>query len=136
MAGRSLAPLFRGEAAPARGAPLFWEHEGNRAVRQGKWKLVRAGTGLWELYDVEKDRVELNDLANANPARVESMDSLWGAWADANFVRREPPTGFWRQTGDESGRGPGVGRAKDALGRPASRRPVLTAFPYPIPISD
>lgn len=134
MAGRSLAPLFRGEAASARGAPLFWEHEGNRAVRQGKWKLVSAGAGAWELYDMEKDRVELNDLANANPARVKSMDSLWGAWADANFVRREPPTALWTRPGAESGREPGMPRAKDALGRPASRRPVLKAFLYPMPV--
>lgn len=61
--------------------PLFWEHEGNRAVRQGKWKLVARAQGKWELYDLEADRTELKDLAAADPARVASLAEFYDAWA-------------------------------------------------------
>jgi arylsulfatase len=81
MEGRSLAPVFRGRTRDAREA-LFWEHEGNRAVRQGRWKLVsRFKPGTWELYDVEKDRTETNDLAALEPGRVKKMSTLYDAWA-------------------------------------------------------
>ena len=43
--------------------PIFWEHESNRAVRDGKWKLVAKADQPWELYDMEKDRTEMHDLA-------------------------------------------------------------------------
>ena len=46
---------------------LYWEHEGNRAVRDGKWKLVSRHPDRWELYDMEADRSELNDLAAREP---------------------------------------------------------------------
>ena len=42
---------------------MFWEHEGNAAVRIGKWKLVRNYPRPWELYDMDADRTELHDLA-------------------------------------------------------------------------
>jgi arylsulfatase A-like enzyme len=83
--GRSLTPILRGESPAAREA-IYWEHEGNRAVRQGKWKLVSKWQppedGRWELYDMEADRTEMNDLAASMPDRVESMSALWQAWAD------------------------------------------------------
>ena len=44
---------------------MFWEHEGNAAVRIGKWKLVKRYPRAWELYDMDADRTELNDLASA-----------------------------------------------------------------------
>jgi arylsulfatase len=78
--GRSLRPLLQGAArTPARA--LFWEHEGNRAVREGKWKLVARHKGDWELYDVEADRTELTDLAAKNPAQVKAMAAKYEAWA-------------------------------------------------------
>jgi len=52
---------------------LFWEHEGNRAVLDGKWKLVANMGQPWELCDLEADRVELKNLAKAHPDRVETM---------------------------------------------------------------
>ncbi len=44
---------------------LFWEHEGNHAVREGKWKLVSRFPNSWELYDMERDGWGMHDLADA-----------------------------------------------------------------------
>jgi len=61
---------------------IFWEHEGNRAVRAGQWKLVaKEPAGKWELYNIEKDRSELHDLAAQEPERVKSMTAQWEAYA-------------------------------------------------------
>ena len=66
----------------SREAPLYWEHEGNRAVRVGDWKLVsKRSVGEWELYDLSKDRSELHDLAEAQPERVKAMAARWHMWA-------------------------------------------------------
>lgn len=82
MEGVSLVKAMRGQQVD-RPSPIFWEHEGNRAVREGKWKLVAKGIdGKWELYDMETDRTELHDLANANPDRVKEMTTAWQAWAE------------------------------------------------------
>ncbi|MHC4568526.1 MAG: arylsulfatase, partial [Planctomycetota bacterium] len=67
MEGRSLVPAF--DSKPIEREAIYWEHEGNRAVRQGKWKLVSRHPGEWELYDLEADRTELNDLAQKHPAK-------------------------------------------------------------------
>ena len=67
LEGQSLAPAFARDVAER--PPMFWEHEGNAAVRIGKWKLVRNYPGPWELYDMEADRTELHDLAAA-PSRA------------------------------------------------------------------
>lgn len=78
--GRSLLPAFGGKSV-ARGA-LYWEHEGNRAIREGKWKLVALDPGgEWELYDMEKDRTEMHNLAPSEPARVRRMAAKWEDWA-------------------------------------------------------
>jgi arylsulfatase A-like enzyme len=80
MEGRSLAPAFAGK--PIDREALFWEHEGNRALRVGGWKLVaRDPRGPWELYDLGKDRTEMHDLADAQPDRAKGMASLWETWA-------------------------------------------------------
>ena len=86
LPGHSLRPLFARDGAVA-AYPLFWEHEGNRAIRDGKWKLVAKGArGAWELYDMSLDRAETNDLAEQQPARVENMAAQWEKWARANDV--------------------------------------------------
>ena len=79
LEGASLAPLFAAEQASR--PPMFWEHEGNAAVRMGKWKLVRKFPGPWELYDMDADRTELNDLAARHPERVAEMAAQYDAWA-------------------------------------------------------
>jgi arylsulfatase A-like enzyme len=77
--GRSLLPALHGE--PAEPRRLFFEHEGNRAVRDGRWKLVARKGRPWELYDIDADRSELHDLASAQPGRVAELVGLWDAWA-------------------------------------------------------
>ncbi len=57
---------------------LWWQHEGNRAIRVGDWKLVAAGEeGKWELYDLSVDRTETKDLAEEQPGRVKDMARRW-----------------------------------------------------------
>ena len=80
MEGRTLGPALRG-AGPRPARALYWEHEGNRAVREGDWKLVSKYPGEWELYNLREDRTELRNLAGAQPARVREMAGKWEAWA-------------------------------------------------------
>ena len=90
MQGKSLVPAFEGEPLN-RSQPIFWEHEGNRAIRIDNWKLVsRVNRNLrftekdidqWELYDLNQDRTEMHNLAFKYPERVKKMASLWKEWA-------------------------------------------------------
>src|SRR5665213_1540264 len=78
--GVSLMPAFEGKPLPAR--QIFWEHEGNRAMRDGKWKLVaKYPAGRWELYDMDADRTEMHDMAATEPQRLSEMREKWEAWA-------------------------------------------------------
>ena len=86
MEGTSLRPTFDG-ASIDRQTPLYWEHEGNRAIRVGQWKLVSKYPGDWELYDIESDRTETVDLAKTHSTRVQEMSELWEAWADRVGVK-------------------------------------------------
>lgn len=79
-AGRSLAPIFDGKTREPH-PRLCWEHEGNRAIREGNWKLVATTKGKWELYDLEADRTELHDLAQENPKKAEDLNAAWERWA-------------------------------------------------------
>lgn len=81
LEGVSLRPAFAGREL-ARTRPLVWEHEGNRAVRDGHWKLVAKRGRPWELYDLDVDRSEMHDLAAAQPERVRAMAATWQAWAE------------------------------------------------------
>ncbi len=92
MAGVSLRPLFSGNPL-GRPQPIFWEHEGNRAVRAGKWKLVGKENRPWELYDMERDRTELHDLAAAQPEKVQELSAQWETYAARSDVL---PLGTWR----------------------------------------
>jgi arylsulfatase A-like enzyme len=81
LEGKSLRTIVEGKKRKEHDA-LFWEHEGNRAVRQGKWKLVAKNNQPWELYDLEADRTEMHDLASANRKKVHEMEAIYSAWAD------------------------------------------------------
>jgi arylsulfatase len=84
MEGESFLPLARGDLEWRRSRTVFWEHEGNRAVRSpgdGRWKLVRKFPGEWELYDMHADRTELHDLTAAEPDRARELAAAWDEWA-------------------------------------------------------
>lgn len=101
-----LGALQQGEAVQR--PPMFWEHEGNAAVRIGKWKLVRKYPDPWELYDMEADRTELNDISAQHPDRVKDMLAQYDAWAkrcgvipreriDALLSAQNVGTAFWER---------------------------------------
>jgi arylsulfatase len=117
MEGVSLRPVFTGGAI-ARAQPLFWEHEGNRAVRAGNWKLVSTYPGEWELYDMAADRVERNNVAAAHRDIVEKLGAAWDAWAKRANVDPWPGPALlpW---GDNAPRG---GRGAPARGAPQPGR--------------
>lgn len=69
---------------------LFFEHQGNRAVRHGRWKLVALDDQPWELYDFNNDRTEMNDLAKSYPLKVKELAGKWDTWAAANQVTPLP----------------------------------------------
>jgi arylsulfatase len=86
MEGISLVPAMKGKKVK-RINPIFWEHEGNRAMRSGDWKLVSAYDyaakkfKTWELYDLKNDRSELDDLSSRNPEQKEKMILQFGEWS-------------------------------------------------------
>lgn len=85
LEGLSLVPTFTGQALNRHA--IYWEHEGNRAVRRGDLKLVAKGkTADWELYDLSQDRCELRDLAARQPQVVEELATLWDAYAQRTNV--------------------------------------------------
>ncbi len=92
MEGVSLAPAFKGDALQ-RKQPIFFEHEGNQAIRDGKWKLVKLPKRDWELYNLEEDRSELHDLAAEQAERVKAMSEAWLGWAKRADVLRPVKSG-------------------------------------------
>ncbi len=78
--GVSLVPIFDDQDNDKEF--LIWEHEGNCAVRKGKWKLVCRHPNPWELFDIEADRSELNDLYSENPDVTEELETIYSAWAE------------------------------------------------------
>lgn len=81
LEGESFCPLLRGENRE-RENPIMWEHEGNRAIRSGDWKLVRQHPSRWELYNMQEDRTELVDLAGKCKKQVKEMEDQYTGWAD------------------------------------------------------
>lgn len=100
--GLSLVPAF--ENKPLNRSALYWEHEANRAIRVGKWKLVSKGQLFdggygtwkkyaqekWELYDMEMDRSELNDISEQHPELVKELAEKWQAKAISTHVYPYP----------------------------------------------
>jgi arylsulfatase len=85
MQGVSLRPAFEGKPL-ARTQPIFWEHEGNKAVRDDKWKLVRRHREPWALFDMEADRTEQRDLIRQQPELAAKLEAAWNEWAQRSFV--------------------------------------------------
>ncbi|TWT79271.1 Arylsulfatase [Planctomycetes bacterium CA13] len=90
MEGKSLIPAFQGK--PIDREAIYWEHEGNRAVRVGDMKLVAKGkNGKWELYNIAKDRSEQNDLSSEMPEKQKELAALWDTYAErANVLPLSP----------------------------------------------
>ncbi len=84
--GESLVPLLAGKTWE-REQPIFWEHEGNSAIRLGQWKLVRRHGHDWELYDMEADRTELTDLRARNGDLAADLLREYDGWAASIGVR-------------------------------------------------
>jgi arylsulfatase A-like enzyme len=89
MEGVSLRPAFANKSL-GRKSPLFFEHDGSRAVRDGRWKLVGKRGGEWELYDIETDRTELNDLAKRRPDKARELAARWDEWASRTHALPRP----------------------------------------------
>ena len=88
--GESLLRVFD-DGIWSRDKPMFWEHEGNCAVRMGEWKLVRECWSAWELYNMNEDRTELNDLSVGNRDLVRKMSGMYESWASRCNVLPWPP---------------------------------------------
>ena len=85
MEGVSLRPAFDGKPL-ARTQPIFWEHEGNKAVRDGQWKLVQRHKTPWQLFDMQADRPEQHDMIAAHPEIASRLQAVYDAWAQRTYV--------------------------------------------------
>lgn len=89
--GLDLSPILRGGVRDGH-QTLAWHWAGNRAIRRGDWKLCwDKKVGKWELYDLDSDRTEVNDLAGRQPERVASMAAKWNTWAKRTGVKVKKP---------------------------------------------
>ena len=87
MEGKSLRPVFANQ--PIERDFLAWEHEGNRAIRSGDWKLVSVHDEAWELFNIAKDRSELHNLADQHADLVKDLAAKWQQWAERCHVLRK-----------------------------------------------
>jgi len=96
--GKSLVPSFTNQEIKREA--IYWDHEMNKAVRMGKWKLVSEAdlkgktytSAPWELYDISVDRSEQHNLAAEHPDLVKKMNDMWDAYAKRCFVLPSPWT--------------------------------------------
>ncbi|MCP5146146.1 MAG: arylsulfatase [Gammaproteobacteria bacterium] len=95
LQGKSFAKLLRGDRSSVHGTAfrVGWELHGNRALREGDWKVVLttppAGSGQWSLYNLRDDPMELTDLAKAEPERLAALVAAWNDYARDNGVITE-----------------------------------------------
>lgn len=80
--GTSLAPIFKGKAIK-RTQPIYWEHEGNRAIRIGNWKAVSNLTEPWQLYNMQTDRTEMHDLSTEKPELLKNLVENYSSWYES-----------------------------------------------------
>jgi arylsulfatase len=104
--GKSMWPLLSGTNNQTRTETdwLGWELFGNRAIRQGDWKLMyllpaAGGTGNWQLFNLKEDPAELHDMSARNPEKRSALMKLWDEYVKRNgvivsdagpFSRRDP----------------------------------------------
>jgi arylsulfatase A-like enzyme len=100
MEGESLTGILARDRAPGR--MLFWEHEGNAAVRDGKWKLVRNYPDSWELYDMRADRTEMHDLSGRFPKQAKKIQEAYEHWAArCDIIPRDKILDYMRRKGQK-----------------------------------
>ncbi|PCJ60883.1 MAG: arylsulfatase [Planctomycetota bacterium] len=85
LEGVSMVPTFTNQIHERE--VLYWEHEGNKAIRKGKWKLVLRHPNEWELYDIEEERTELNNVSKDFPDVVNELTALYEKWAEKCEVK-------------------------------------------------
>jgi arylsulfatase A-like enzyme len=86
MEGVSMVPLLTGNINnQKKHENIFWEHFGHKAVRQANWKLL-SDKQNWELYDLDKDPVEMNNMIDAYPEKAAELADLWKQWAKRAMV--------------------------------------------------
>ena len=85
LEGISLRPILKGKEREGH-EHLFWEHQGLRAVRSGPWKLVGPRDGEWELYNLDTDRTETDNIADEHPKRVRRLADAYQDWAERVHV--------------------------------------------------
>jgi arylsulfatase A-like enzyme len=86
LEGKSLLPILKGEVREPHES-ICWEHQKNKAILKGNWKLVSVADGEWELYNIKKDRTELNNLVNEYQDLVNDLENEFNVWAKKNEVK-------------------------------------------------
>ncbi len=86
LVGTDLMPAIKGETSSIH-EYMYWEHQGNRAVRWKNWKAVWDQEGkVWELYDIENDRTESHNLSQSKPEILKQLTEKWNVWAEETHV--------------------------------------------------
>ncbi len=90
LSGKSLVPIFKGQERE--GHPVLYnEHQGGRSIRTAEWKMVsRSLKAPWELYRINRDRTETENIADKYPLIIHELDSLWNNWAYQYSVLPKP----------------------------------------------
>jgi arylsulfatase len=92
LEGKSLTPILRNESGTVRGPDdwIGWQLFGNRAIRQGDWKLLWLckpfGTSQWQLFNLKDDPGETKDLAAEKPDIRDELVKHWDEYVKANNV--------------------------------------------------
>lgn len=90
LPGQCLLPLFMKDTGDYNeNRQFYWEHGGNKAIRDRNWKLVQVQGGTWELYNMDEDRCESNNLIRKYPERAQHMREMYDTWAHKAYVN--PP---------------------------------------------
>ncbi len=79
--GKNVFPAIQGELKDPLHSELFWDGNNNKwAIRMGTWKLVSPRPASFELYNLEDDQGEKNDLAKQYPEKVDIMKEKYTKW--------------------------------------------------------